>query len=464
MKSSLAFIIIILVSLVSVVSGVGCANIIPPSGGPRDSTAPVLLSASPKDSSTNFRGNKIVLTFDEYVDLRDVQNNLLFTPTFENNPMIEARGKTITVRLKDSLEPNTTYILNFGNAIRDVNEDNALKNFVYTFSTGAGIDSLEIAGRVLLAETGRPDSTLIVVLHKDLSDSAIIKSRPTYISRVDANGNFLFRNLPSGRFAIYALGEAGLSRRYQNKTQLFAFADTAAVAGRSKNLTLFAYREQPLNVISQVGTVATRIPSDRRLQFTSSTTSGQQDLFKDFTLTFNAPITKFDSTKISLATDSIYKPEPFSAALDSSRKQITIRTAWQEAKSYHLMLNKDFAEDSAGRKLLKSDTLHFSTKKNSDYAKITLRIKNLDATKNPVLQFVQNERVVFSAPIKSGTFSQTLFNPGEYQLRILFDRNGNGKWDAGSFFGSRRQPEIVQPIERTITVKPNWDNEFDITL
>ncbi|MDQ6609795.1 MAG: hypothetical protein M3Y85_08245, partial [Bacteroidota bacterium] len=85
-------------------------------------------------------------------------------------------------------------------------------------------------------------------------------------------------------------------------------------------------------------------------------------------------------------------------------------------------------------------------------------------TKNPVLLFVQNDQVVFSASIKSGTFTSTLFNPGDYELRILYDANDNGKWDPGQFFGKRRQPELVKPIDRKIPVKASLDNQFDLSL
>ena len=89
-------------------------------------------------------------------------------------------------------------------------------------------------------------------------------------------------------------------------------------------------------------------------------------------------------------------------------------------------------------------------------------MKNLDTTRNPVILLILNNEVVQSAPIKSGVFSKPLFLPGEYQVRILYDTNGNGKWDPGQFFGNRRQPELVVPVTGRITIKPNWENEFDL--
>ena len=109
------------------------------------------------------------------------------------------------MRIRDTLEPNTTYTLNFGDAIRDINENNELSDFTYIFSTGPVYDSLQITGKVIVAETGGADSTLIVMLHTALDDSAVVKNTPRYYTRVDRDGNFIFRNLPADTFAIYAL-------------------------------------------------------------------------------------------------------------------------------------------------------------------------------------------------------------------------------------------------------------------
>src|SRR5687768_4742826 len=132
-KAIFSFFILLAGAFFLTFSSTGCANIIPPSGGPRDSLPPKLVLATPADSTLNFRENRISFVFDEYVDLQEVQNNLLFTPTFEINPEVSVRLRTVSVRFRDSLLPNTTYILNFGNAIRDINESNPVRNFTYVF-------------------------------------------------------------------------------------------------------------------------------------------------------------------------------------------------------------------------------------------------------------------------------------------------------------------------------------------
>lgn len=447
----------------------GCANIIPPSGGPRDSIPPVLVKATPPDSTVNFRSDRISFTFNEDVDLKDISNNVVYSPTFEKTPTLMVKGKTVTVKFTDTLSPRTTYILNFGNAITDYTEGNPVRDFTYVFATGAALDSLEISGRVVDAQLGSVDTTLVVILHKDLRDSAVLNKRPQYIARLDHNGYFRFRNLPPDTFAIYAVpGASGSLRTYQ-PSGAFAFYNSPVVAGTKDSIVLYAYKDVPQT--APTATSPASIPglgkisaTDRRLRLIPPT-QPQQDLFSDYVLLFPVPLKTFDSSKIQLQTDSTFTPAPFSASLDSLRKALSIKTQWKEGANYHLILQKDFAMDTAGRQLLKADTISFPAKRKEDYGAVALRFKNVDPTKNPVVQFIKNGQVVFSASIKSGILNEPFFEPGEYNLRILFDANGNGKWDPGKFFGKeKRQPELVHPVERTITVKPNWDNEFDIAL
>ena len=238
--------VIILISVISVISSPGCANIIPPQGGFRDSIPPVLLKASPEDSSTNFKTNRITLTFDEYIsDIQNSRQNLIISPVPKRDPDIESKLRTIIIKLKDTLEPNTTYTINFGDAIRDINEGNIAKNFTYIFSTGTTFDSLTLSGKVVLAENGKVDSTLSVMLHKNGNDSAVASEKPRYVTRLDSSGNFTFRNLPGGTFYIYALKTEGGGYFYSSERQLFAFADSPVTLGYvNKPITLYAYAEK----------------------------------------------------------------------------------------------------------------------------------------------------------------------------------------------------------------------------
>lgn len=463
--SFFSFLLVLVFAFLWTTVPTGCANIIPPSGGPRDTIPPQLVSATPRDSTLNFTGNRITLNFDEFVDLQEVQGNLLFTPTFETNPEVSVRSRTVSVRFRDSLLPNTTYILNFGSAIRDINESNPLRNFTYTFSTGSSLDSLTLSGKVTLAENGKTDSTLIVMLHRNLADSAVIKQRPIYIARVGSDGSFRFTNLPNDTFAIYALGEAGIVRRYQNRSsQYFAFRNEPVVPGTTGDISLYAYREQPAQQATPpaAGRPAVGGAAERRLRLAPATAT--VDLQSPYVLNFPVPLRRFDSSLIALSTDSTFTPVPFTARLDSTGSQVRIRSAWREGTQYNLILAQNFAEDTAGRQLLKTDTLTFNTRRLADYGRLSIRIRGIDTARQPVLQFVQGGQVLFSAPIRSGVYTSRLFVPGEYDLRILYDRNGNGVWDPGQFFGTKRQPEIVVPLPQNITIKADWDNEFERSL
>lgn len=468
-RSLISFIALGFGFLTSIVSGPGCANIVPPQGGLKDTLPPVLRKVTPGDSTTRFADNKISFVFDEYIDLDNAQQNLIMSPVPNSVPNVSRKLNTMTVKLRDSLEPNTTYSINFGNTIKDVNEGNIMKNYTYIFTTGTYFDSLQFAGKVILAETGGIDTTLTVMLHRNKDDSALIKEKPRYVTKTDNTGSFRFRNLPPGTYYVYALKDEGGSYRYMNPEALFAFADSAVqVQKETRPVTLYAYAvpkaAAPASAPSS-GSGRGRA-AEKRLKFSNKLQEGKQDLLTPMDLVFETPLKTFDSTKVHFVTDSTYVPVTgsFSWQQDSLKKTLTLRHTWKENTIYHLIFEKEFATDTLGQQLLKTDTLHFTSKKLTDYGKVSLRFRNLDLSKNPVLLFFQNTELKGSYPLSSAAFTQPLFLPGEYTLRILEDRNKNGKWDPGDFFGKHVQPELVKSIQRTVVVKANWENEAEIDV
>jgi uncharacterized protein (DUF2141 family) len=441
--------------------GSSCAQIVAPTGGPRDSIPPVLLKASPPNYSTNFKGDHIVLTFDEYVQIQKLQDNLLISPTPKAIPNIDFKLKTVTIKIRDTLQPNTTYRFDLGNAIEDNNEGNPLKNFSYVFSTGSYIDSMEFSGKVSLAETGKSDSTLFVFLYKDLSDSAVYKHKPYYIARLDSSGNFKFHNLAGGIYNVFALKDDGGQRIYNHKDELFAFADsTINISEKPDSINLFAYAEEKP---AEKTKTKSSTNADKKLKYTASTASGSQDLLSPLTLEFNHKLKKFDSLRIKL-TDTLYNPYTSAiVTIDTMREKVTVNNAWLDNADYRLIIPKDFAADTSGVTLAKTDTIHFKTKKEGDYGSIKINFKNLSKFKNPVLEFVLNNAIVKSYALTSATWSTKLIEPGDYEVRILEDDNKNGVWDVGSYH-LKRQPEKVYAISQKINIRADWDNERDIVL
>lgn len=470
-KAILSFLAISIILLSMLTGSQGCANIMPPTGGPRDSLPPVLLKATPRDSTLRFAGKQITLVFDEYVDLDDYYKNLIISPVPKNMPAVSRKLETISVRLKDELEPNTTYTLDFGRSIKDVNEGNIYKNFTYIFSTGSYFDSLEFKGKVILAETGGVDSTLTVMLHRSGEDTLLRDQKPRYVTRVNPKGEFHFHNLAPGTYYAYALkDESGSYRYFPSSDVLFAFADSAVVVGSATpDLTLYAFvakkkdkaQDEPVTSGNNRGGA-----TDKRLKFSVNLLGSQQDLLSPFTFTFQNPVRNFDTTKLRVSTDSTYTPLAGSTKWesDSTGRKWSFHPAWKPNTLYHIILEKDFATDTLGYQLLKGDTVSFFTKNTTDYGKLNLQFQNLDLSRHPVLQFVQNNQIVASYPLTTTTFTRELFLPGEYNLRILDDENQNGIWDPGSFFGTRRQPEKVKPLARTINVKPNLDIPIEIDV
>ena len=470
-RSLIPAILIFTLFITLVIAGPGCANIIPPSGGPRDSIPPVLLEARPGDSARNFTGNRIVFEFDEFIDVQNVQENILVSPNPVVNPTVDFKLKTMTVRLRDTLEPNTTYSINFGEAVKDFTEGNPIKRFSYIFSTGSYIDSLELKGNVVLAETGGIDTTLIVMLHTDPADSAVIKQKPRYIAKLDSEGRFTFRNLPPKTFYLYALKDEGGTRRYFSDKQLFAFTDSAVFPGTTSPVTLHAFatgkeeKTTPVVTPTQGRNRRNEATVIKRLKYETNLVNGMQDLQSKLVIRFENKLRAVDTTRIRLFTDTIYNPAgQYRFITDSTGKTLTLDHTWKENTLYHLVLDKEFGEDSSGLKLLKTDTLSFTTKKLSDYGSLKLKIRNIDLARNPVLQLLMNGVIYKSFPLSGPDLAEPLFLPGEFGLRILYDENKNGVWDPGKFFGVRKQPELVFPIERKIVVKANWQNEFEIAL
>jgi hypothetical protein len=462
------------VAMIWLLSGItGCANIIPPEGGPRDTIPPVLVESNPQDSSTNVKTNRVTLHFNEYVEIQSAQENVLVSPLPANTPTVDYKLRTVTIKLRDTLEQNTTYSINFGNAIRDINESNVLQNFTYVFSTGNTIDSNTLTGKVVLAETGKIDTTLLVVLHRNLDDSAVAKERPRYVGRLDSKGIFRFTNLPVGTFALYALPN-DYSKKYDDSAKLFAFVDSAIVVGTDKTpITLYAYNfpkapttatPPATNRAATPGRGVTNA-QDKVVKYTTNLPAGgKHDIFKDVEINFNKGIFTYDSTRILLTDEKFVALPGYHFTLDSTRRKLVLNYPWTIEKSYHLLLPKDAITDSAGATLARNDTLKITTKTNEDYGSVKLRFNNLDLTRNPVLLLLQNEKIVEASPLTQREWVRKMFAPGEYEMRILFDTNKNGKWDPGSFFGEKRQPEIVRDLNIKLDVRGNWDNEKEISL
>jgi len=205
-----------------------CAQQIAPTGGLRDLYPPILDTLKsnpslPENFSTGFNAKEITLTFNEFIELSDPNKNIVITPSLIKNPVYRVKGKKLYITLADSLLENTTYTINFGNAIKDITEGNIVKNFNYVFSTGTFIDSLQYAGRVYDAITKKPLENITVMLYNQDIDSIPLKDKPLYFTSTNGIGKFNFKYLKPGRYKIIAINDLNNDYRYNPKTESVAF-------------------------------------------------------------------------------------------------------------------------------------------------------------------------------------------------------------------------------------------------
>ncbi|MDE6026724.1 MAG: Ig-like domain-containing protein [Muribaculaceae bacterium] len=201
-----------------------CANIGNPSGGPRDEDPPVFLSADPAQGSVNVNKTRMTLTFNELVNVKDAFSKVVVSPVGKSVPKVMSLGKKVTITF-DSIQPNTTYTVDFADAIEDNNESNKLQGFAYTFSTGEEIDTLRISGMVLDARNLEPQQEMIVGVTQNTSDSAFTKLPLLRVAKTDDQGRFTIRGLKEGSYRIYALGDKDNDYKYANPEEDIAFYD-----------------------------------------------------------------------------------------------------------------------------------------------------------------------------------------------------------------------------------------------
>jgi uncharacterized protein (DUF2141 family) len=225
-----------------------CANAVAPTGGPKDTTPPVVVAAVPENQSTHFIGKKIEITFDEFITLENANQNVMISPPLKEKLDIKLKNKTVVVKFKENLVPNTTYTINFGSAIKDLHEGNPFKDYVYSFSTGDHIDTLSITGKVVDAETMKPIENVYVGLYaadRDNLDSLPMTTAPNYISKTDKEGQFSLNGLADKSYRVFALKDANANLYFDLANEASAFHDMLVSPSDStlKPITLRMFTE-----------------------------------------------------------------------------------------------------------------------------------------------------------------------------------------------------------------------------
>ena len=223
------FIYKILSALGSLLLLYACANIAAPTGGLYDVDPPKVVKASPDFDALNNSRTKIEIIFDENIKIEKPMEKVIIAPPQQKFPVIKAQGPKVIVELEDELKPNTTYTIDFTDAIVDFNEGNTLENFSYTFSTGAHLDTLAVSGIVLNADNLEPTQGIYVGVHSNLNDSAFTQLPFERISRTDSRGRFTIKGIAEGKYKVYALNDLNRSYTYDNPQEAIAFLDSILI-------------------------------------------------------------------------------------------------------------------------------------------------------------------------------------------------------------------------------------------
>jgi hypothetical protein len=465
--------------------GAGCASVGTLEGGKKDTTPPKLISITPADSQLNTRVNRIELRFDEFIALNDPAKEIQISPLLAIQPQITSINKKVTVKIPDTLlMENTTYRISFGGSVKDIHEDNKISGLTYTFSTGSYFDSLEINGQVIDARSGLPDTSAVILLYNaSVDDSAVIRSRPLYVGRAGAGGNFSVKGLPGKSFRVYALNDGNDNLIYNGGNEKIAFNNEVIMPGDSlaKIIQLRSFQEiqdtssfpdsSASSVSDRAGSAQGKERRTRKEETlaadfsytlgvdTSNINARVKDITKPLEITFSSEIDSFFVTRMSLSLDSI-NTQAITVVRDTTRKNVLkIYADWKTDTLYTLRLLKGFARDSAGTEALPSKYF-FRTKREDDYSKLIFKIPAKYTGNKYIMLIETGVDTVYNRPIADSTINIIRLNPGSYRARIIVDENGNGTWDTGDLL-LKRQPELVIPYNNAINLKPGWDNTFD---
>ena len=521
----LLFSVVIIILLTS-----NCARKGRPDGGAKDSLAPLMVTANPPYKSINFNSNKIKINFDEYITLKDITQQLIISPPLKYLPTITPQGtpsKTITIKLLDTLKPNTTYTFNFGNSIQDNNEGNKLSSFKYIFSTGKYIDSLKTRGTIKDAFNKEFEKNISVLLYRidsSFTDSIIYKQKPNYVTNTLDSTLFDITNVEKGKYLLIALKDVSNNYLFNSKEDKIGIYNRVIELPKDsvidESITLFKEvppfklsrpkqvtkgkiifgfegdkKELNLEILSSVPTdfksisrfekgkdtlnywhssiendslnfkvtaknyidTVTVFLRSKKIDSLKINSNVTQTLHLKDTLTLisNNPIIAIDTSKIIFIDKDTIKI-PYKNLVDKNKNKIQFLFNKKYKEKYRLTLLPNALTD-----ILKTqnDTLNynFSTKEPEDYGSITLKVNN-PSKKSLIIELLTADKLNLIqryASSSSNNLNFDLLAPGKYIIRVIIDKNNNGKWDSGNYLHKEIPEKVIYHTE-IFNIRSNW--------
>lgn len=499
-----------------------CASPKSPTGGDIDKTPPKIIEeVSTPNEQVNFHEKQITVTFDEWVTLKDIYTQLVVSPLMKSRPNIRQKGKSLIITLPDSLAENTTYTLNFGNAIQDLNEGNILENYVFVFSTGPALDSINLGGKVIDAVTLKPAAGVWVMLYPTGIDSAVYKVKPDYLAKTDANGTWKMSYVRHDSFEVVALKDENLNFLYDQDIELFGFYDNPIYTDSSNtNMPeIIVFPKEVRTGIAEAthmhrgwlrlvlhSTDSTAIPEfspviDTLAAFRAKDTlhlwmekdsifSGRIILRTDTTVirrsqniaiapaqikikqtparipvtgkvnfSIETPIDLVDTSRIVFSADTV-TDIPFMIDRKARDPRVfTLNANWVESRRYAITFLPGAVRDLWGRT---HDTIRHSVVVNAgdQFGNLIMKIDQLDSTQQYIVNLKEGDNLVdkFIVDAQSATIiRKNALPPAKYTIEIVEDRNRNQTWDTGNH-QLRRQPELKM-IFAVEALRAGWEQE-----
>lgn len=484
-----------------------------PSGGLKDIDAPQVLKSKPSQNSTNFNEKSIEITFDEYINLKDINSEFIISPS-NIEAEVKKDGKKLKIELSEYPKENTTYILNFGNAISDYTENNISKDFKFIFSSGNTIDSLSLSGNILNSFTLESVKDVIICLYTDCTyDSIVYKKKPDYTVRTDETGKFRFTNLKSNKYKLFAIKEENNNKIFDSQDEEIAFSDT--IINLYQNTQIFDMKifkekatkrklvskdfsyqkvelvfnkENNINLINVHPKIDTIIYSANKdtinVYYTENTDSTglyleEENKIDTIKVKFAKSLKKRDiniainpiinNNKVLISTyDLIELNEIDSIKLFEDSIPVMFKLEKSNYNKYVLNYNFDINKKY---NLIISDSAFISFQNNynkkiksnlnfinpEDYGTLSIKPLNNDSIIYELLND-KNEVIKTNINVK-GTIIHTNLSPGTYRIRMIYDSNKNRKWDTGNYL-ENIQPEKIVYYNNPIKIRANWDLEI----
>lgn len=408
-----------------------CAHPVSPGGGSKDKEAPVVLGTSPENGSANFKKDRFTIEFNEFVELKDAQNQILISPPLQNNPDYKTKGKSIQIKFNEKLKENTTYSVYFGDAIVDITEGNPNSNYTYIFSTGAFTDSLSLQGVVKDASTLEPISNCFVMLYKDDNDTISLDSmpllvRPYYLSKTDDLGRYRFSGLGYDKYLLFAIIDMNGSLSFDLPNEQIGFIDS---------LISPAYINKPVVdstlVDSTFSDSTAIIVSDTIMGIQDSLVEKEDKFFSDEIITYNTLLFTERQKKLKLISYKLIRDNTlqFIFNLPANDVQISQLSIADREQWYYSKASKEKDTITWYMKDMGLDTLNVLIKQKQDtleLLEIRLEKPNLrknrrkDKEENKALQYEpipknkkllpgQNPGIRFFQPIDSIRLDSAVF-------------------------------------------------------